>query len=201
MTKFSIDYDSPLEIFYTNMSKKIAPHLKNLNASPNDITTAGLMFNFCALFSLCELNFVLFLIFLFMGHMCDTLDGVYARMYNKETLFGHFYDHIADGIKVISLAYAFYTIYYRHMDNFSMGLIYFIFLMCNVHFVVKHRLYDLEGKEVDLTRLVWVKIGSFTSNTEMLRKVAKITKYFDEASSILYISLLFSILHYRLLYL
>ena len=73
--------------------------------------------------------------------------------------------------------------------------------MCNVHFVVKHRLYDLEGKEVDLSRLAWVKIGSFTSNKEMLKKIAKITKYFDEASSILYISLLFSILHYRLLYL
>jgi len=201
MTKFSLEYDSPLEILYTKISKKIAPYLKDLNASPNDITTAGLLFNFCALFSLCELNYVLFLIFLFLGHMCDTLDGVYARMYNKETFFGHLYDHIADGIKVLSLAYALYTIYYRYLDNYSMGVIYFIFIMCNIHFIVKHRLYDLEGKEVDLTRMVWAKMGSFTKNKEKLRQVAKITKYFDEASSVLYITLIFSILHYRLLYL
>ena len=115
-----------------------------------------------------------------------------------ETEFGHYYDHFADGLKLISLAYAFYVIYYPNIDNINNNLIHIIFLLFTIHFSIKNQLYVLEGKKVHKSLILWVKLGSLFGKKERLKKIIKYTRYFDESASILYITLIISCLHYRM---
>ena len=198
MTKYSNKYDSPLEILYTQYSIKLAQYLNKCKLKPNDITTLGVIFNFFALLSLFNKDFMLFFTFLILGHFCDALDGIYARLYNMESEIGYYYDHIADGLKILSLAYAFYILYYPKIDDVNMVIIYLIFLLCTIHFSIKSRLYSLEGEKVDLTLQPWIKIGAIFGKKEKLQKMAQYTKYFDESMSLIYITLVMSIIHYRI---
>ena len=200
MTKLIMKYDSLLEVYFSYLSIKLAPIAKKYNLLPNDITTAGLLFNFFAIFSLYRLDYALFVPFYVMGQFCDTMDGVYARLYNLETSFGHFYDHIVDAVKVGSLLYTIYVIYYRWIDNFSMGIIYLISILCIIHFSIKQRLYILNDKKVDMGLESWAYMGSLIGGKERLENIAKYSKYFDESSSMLYIVIIIGIFHYRLLY-
>ena len=200
MTKLIMKYDSILEIYFSYISIKLAPMAKKYKLLPNDITTTGLLFNLFAILSLYKLEYPLFVVFYIMGQFCDTMDGVYARLYNLETPFGHFYDHIVDSIKIGSLIYTIYIIYYRWIDIFSMGIIYIISILCIIHFSIKQKLYILNGKKVDMGLEYWAYIASFIGGKERLENIAKYTKYFDESSSMLYIIIIVGILHYRLLY-
>ena len=81
----TIKYNSPLENYLQKLSVKFSPFLKRYNFKPNDITTLGVMFNYTALAALSTNEFIIFILFLLLGHFCDVMDGIYARIIKHNT--------------------------------------------------------------------------------------------------------------------
>ena len=74
MTKLIMKYDSILEIYFSYLSIKLAPIAKKYKLLPNDITTAGLLFNLFAILSLYRLEYPLFVAFYIMARIANLQD-------------------------------------------------------------------------------------------------------------------------------
>ncbi|MEJ2296431.1 MAG: CDP-alcohol phosphatidyltransferase family protein, partial [Candidatus Lokiarchaeota archaeon] len=65
--------------------------------SPNQATILMLIMSLCSFFSLVFLrNFILFAIFIFLTGIFDGIDGMIARLTEKRTSYGGFFDSIMD---------------------------------------------------------------------------------------------------------
>jgi len=87
--------------------KIIVPLLRELNLSPNDLTTISIFFAYLSYRRLLEKD--LMCIFYYTIYMIlDYADGYMARMYKLQSSFGDVYDHLRDTIFHIFLANIFY---------------------------------------------------------------------------------------------
>ena len=187
--------NSPLKNKLHSYAVKISPYFKRLHCKPNNITTLGIIFNYISLLSLYNNDFVLFLVFIVLGHFCDTIDGIYARLYNMQTDFGYYYDHLADNIKVYALVFAVYFLYGNKFGFKELALIFIISILSTTYFSAKYRLLELSGKK-DKMNKIWSKLGSLVKDEEKLIKIVYYTKYFDENYSLIYLLLILTYIHY-----
>ncbi|SHK20705.1 CDP-alcohol phosphatidyltransferase family protein [Thermocrinis minervae] len=70
--------------------------LKNLQVSPNAITLLGLVLVGVGSYFLYEKNTLLAFFFLFLGAVCDAIDGTLARKLGNKSDFGAFLDSVVD---------------------------------------------------------------------------------------------------------
>lgn len=101
--KIPREYENPIDNFLYDTSNIINPYLNKINITPNIITTFSLLFTLMSVNYLYNSEKYLAAFFWFLGYYFDCLDGGMARMYNMETKFGDWYDHITDWIGGILL--------------------------------------------------------------------------------------------------
>ncbi|WP_457641624.1 CDP-alcohol phosphatidyltransferase family protein [Persephonella sp.] len=79
--------------------EKISPVIDILhkaNITPNLLTFSGLLFIIIGSYFLFLQKFITAGILILLGNLCDALDGVLARKYNRSTKFGAFFDSVVD---------------------------------------------------------------------------------------------------------
>ncbi len=79
--------------------EKISPVIDILhkaNITPNFLTFSGLLFIIIGSYFLFLQKFITAGILILLGNLCDALDGVLARKYNRSTKFGAFFDSVVD---------------------------------------------------------------------------------------------------------
>ena len=101
-------YENPIDLLFYHIIHYTSDTIYSLNIKPNMITTLSLL---CGLISAyCLYHRILFISFIFwiISYYLDLLDGYIARKYNQGSVFGGWYDHISDIIKIFALLYVFY---------------------------------------------------------------------------------------------
>lgn len=105
--------------------------------SPNTITIIGFIFNIISIYTFFILeNKYITGFLLIMRILCDNLDGMVARYYNKVTKLGGVLDAFADFFMIGSITFAiFYCLkiyfYINLIISFCIGLSGFIYLIIN----------------------------------------------------------------------
>jgi len=88
-----------LRRIFLPLIKILAKALSNIGVSPNLATCFMLAFSFLSFFFLVFLsNLLLFSIFVFITGIFDGVDGAIARLTNKTSTFGGFFDSLMDRI-------------------------------------------------------------------------------------------------------
>src|SRR5438132_9062985 len=91
------------------LSRWFTPIAKWSPFSPNEITLSALFLNVCACVALLDgpryaIAFLVAIVFITIAGFADALDGIVARVQQKETRFGDFLDHVCDRISDTLLA-------------------------------------------------------------------------------------------------
>lgn len=92
--------------------------LHAFRATPNQITTAGIIIGLLALISY-YYSFALSIVLFAIAFLCDLLDGAYARKYKMTTKFGAVYDSLMDRVVEI----LFILMIAVHTKQYELGLI------------------------------------------------------------------------------
>lgn len=166
MRKLPSKYESHLDNIIYIPVEAVSPFMRNV--SPNMITTIGLIFDIVG-FYMCYLNkFVLGLLFFIVGYFFDCLDGYVARQYNKVTVFGDYYDHFTDVIKIIGILY----FSYKLNSNLFLKLLpvyVILFLFMNIHLDLQEVYYNKRKESASLSFLSPIVKYFHGNNTSNLR--------------------------------
>lgn len=96
MRKIPQRYENPFDNVFYSLAENACPFFKDLNFTPNMITTIGNVFGLYSIYSLYHKRYVLAGMMFVARYFFDCLDGLYARKYNMVTDFGDKYDHYSD---------------------------------------------------------------------------------------------------------
>lgn len=105
--KIGEDKESVFNNMVYSIVKIIVPHLKELNLTPNDLTTISIFFAYLSYISLLKKE-IICIAYYIVYMILDYADGYMARMYKLQSSFGDVYDHFRDIIFHLFLANVFY---------------------------------------------------------------------------------------------
>ena len=106
MTSFV--YENPIDRFFYYSIEYISDYIHFLNITPNMITFIGLLTGLFSAYLLYEKKLYLAIIVWILSYYLDLLDGYIARKYNQGSVFGGWFDHISDFIKIGVFLYVLY---------------------------------------------------------------------------------------------
>ena len=86
-----------------------------------------------------------FIVLFLIAYLFDCVDGYMARRYNQETVFGDYYDHISDIVKVLVLLTVFFYKYPLHTLLPVLGVLGFLIFMMCIYFGCSQRHINKEG--------------------------------------------------------
>ena len=101
-------YENPIDVLFYHIIHYISDIVYHLNITPNMITTIGLLCSLISAYYLYNKDLFIAFIFWILSYYFDLLDGYIARKYNMGSVFGGWYDHISDIIKISVFLYVFY---------------------------------------------------------------------------------------------
>ena len=164
---------------------KTLPFWKNLNVTPNILTTFGLISSVICLYALTNRQTLLAIIMLCSRWYFDYADGLMARKYKMVTVIGDYYDHITDIVFTLGFIFVILLSKYPKKSNLKLvliGLILFFYSMFVLHYsAVELDFFKKNKKETMLS-----KLRHFApSNINFF-------KYFD--NSVLYLSIIIVII-------
>jgi len=151
------------------LNRWFTPVARRLPLSPNTITLIALCLNLVAAVLLLlgtrhPALFLVAMIFVAIGGFADALDGVVARLQQKETRFGDFLDHICDRISDTALA-AFWMIGNRVRETLVVAAVIVIMLNgyigTQIEATFRERNYESLGRGEFVLALVVFPIVSF----------------------------------------
>jgi len=105
--------------FWRPIASFILVFMKDISISPNAITTLSIVpALFAGICFLIHTHAALILggVLLFSALVLDTLDGQYARLKNKTSIFGHWYDGFAESIRYTSIFFCLAVGFYYNND-------------------------------------------------------------------------------------
>ena len=109
--KIQKDIENPIDNILIDYSESIGEALyeiSNGTITPNMITTISLICSVLGSYFILKQKYIFGAWFYALGYFFDCLDGNYARKYNMTTVFGDWYDHLADLIKYLLIGLAIY---------------------------------------------------------------------------------------------
>lgn len=101
----SSNYKHPIDNFLVDIADTISPFFKQMNFTPNGLTTISLIFSIGSLYHMARYEITMFAIFLVLAYFFDVFDGHYARKYDMVTANGDKYDHLTDLVLIIGIVY------------------------------------------------------------------------------------------------
>ena len=93
-----------MHVWRDRTARWFTPLARHCPLSPNAITTIALVLNLVAASFLYRRHFLLAIVFIGIGGLCDAFDGIVARVQNKATRFGDFLDHVFDRVSDAAIA-------------------------------------------------------------------------------------------------
>ncbi len=137
-------------------------------------------------------NYYLAAFFLIISYFFDCLDGHLARSYNMVTVFGDYYDHISDILKIF---FVLLTLYYINSQKFFRIFPIFILIsiMMLIHFGCQELYY---GSDQNTTLKFTENLCPVNDKTNIsqITQALESTKYFGCGT--LYATLVISIIYY-----
>jgi phosphatidylglycerophosphate synthase len=85
-----------IDTYYSKFVLETVPFWHTIGATPNALTTLGLITSLLCVYFLLKKRPVLSLVFLYLRMYFDFADGLLARKYGQTSKFGEWYDHIVD---------------------------------------------------------------------------------------------------------
>ncbi|HEU4889036.1 MAG TPA: CDP-alcohol phosphatidyltransferase family protein [Thermoanaerobaculia bacterium] len=92
-----------MHVWRDRLFRWFAPLARRCPLSPNAVTLLALALNVIAAALLYQRQFLLAIVFLFIGGWADAFDGIVARVQEKTSTYGDFLDHFADRVSDILL--------------------------------------------------------------------------------------------------
>ena len=164
---------------------KTLPFWKNLNVTPNILTTFGLISSVTCLYALINRKTFLAIIMLCLRWYFDYADGLMARKYKMVTVIGDYYDHITDIVFTLGFIFVILLSKYPKKSNLKfvlLGFALFFYLM----FFFNYSAIELEIFKKNKKETMLSKLRHFApSNINFF-------KYFD--NSVLYLSIIIVII-------
>lgn len=196
MSKIQKEYINPLDTGIIKLADYLLPKFKNMNLTPNSLTTISLITAILSLgFIYCankKNNYIIFfIIFYLISYFFDYIDGMFARRYKMVTKIGDLYDHIKDILVHVVLLIIIVKKY--DIIKFKKLLIFTI-----IFTFIQYLALSCQDKLYTNNPSLSFKFGRmFCSNDEnKLKKSLKIYKWFDTTSWILLVSLSILYIHF-----
>jgi phosphatidylglycerophosphate synthase len=195
MRKLDRNDENFLENLILDLSEPLYPYFKQLNFTPNTITSLSFIFGLLAVYFLIHNKINYFAVSFLVSYIFDCMDGAYARKYKMTTQFGDLYDHATDLIVGFALIYISFKKYYNQLTpNIIIAFLTFTFLM-QMHMGCQQANYQTskdkgnkkkdEGETLDILQRLCL-------NPEHISW----TKYFSPVSYVLFCILLVYYLQY-----
>jgi phosphatidylglycerophosphate synthase len=127
MRKIPHQYENPIDNIILHIADIVQPFFYKLGFGPNTLTTISLVFWICGLyfFIIDKKHYTYYVIlFMFLSYCFDCFDGHFARSYNMVTVFGDYYDHLSDFVKIILLIY---IVYVKYESKFVVVFVFMLF--------------------------------------------------------------------------
>ncbi len=86
------------------LARWLTPVARRCPLSPNAVTLLALLLNLVAAGLLYFRQVWIAILFIALGGLCDALDGLVARVQQRETRLGDFLDHVSDRVSDAALA-------------------------------------------------------------------------------------------------
>jgi phosphatidylglycerophosphate synthase len=132
MRKIPRELDHPFENILVDGAEIVSPYFRQLNFTPNMITTVSNVFSLLAVYCAYKRQFPAAAVLWIIGFFFDCVDGYYARKYKMVSEFGDLYDHISD-VVIYILLWA--TLFWIDVKLFALffSINAFICIMMSVH--------------------------------------------------------------------
>ena len=101
MRKLPSSLENPIDNFIYIGVEYLSPIVYKMGLTPNMITTLGNIFTVLFVVFFLKKQYELSALSFLVSYYFDCLDGYVARSYNMVTVFGDYYDHISDSIRII----------------------------------------------------------------------------------------------------
>jgi len=192
MRKLPNKYENPFDNFLLHINEYTGPYMYNAGISPNTITSLSSITCILVIILLFQANYYLAAFFLVISYYFDCLDGHLARSYKMGTIFGDYYDHISDVLKIISILLALYII-----DSTKFFKILPLYILISILMLIHlgcQELYFQKKQSPTLSFTENLCPVEDKSNINQITNTLNITKYFGCGTS--YITLFIGIIYY-----
>lgn len=115
MRKIPSEYDNPLDSIFINICDNTCEYFKNLNFTPNILTTISLLLAIISVILFYYDYYTMAAILFLLSYLYDCYDGHFARKYDMTTEFGCYYDHASDIFKYLLLGV---VLFYKSKEKF-----------------------------------------------------------------------------------
>ena len=176
MRKISWEYDNPLDNYFISLSELTSPYAYSIGMNPNMITTLSNIACIITILLLLNSNYYLAAFFLLVSYYFDCMDGHMARKYKMFSVFGDYYDHISDSLKIFGVLF---TLYYINKEKFIkvIPIIILLFILMSVHLGCQELLYNSnESATLEPTKMLCPVKNN--SSTNIIENTLLSTKYF-----------------------
>jgi hypothetical protein len=176
MRKIPQEYDNPLDNYFIGLSEITTPYAYSIGMNPNMITTLSNIACIITILLLLNANYYLAAFFVLVSYYFDCMDGHMARKYDMVTIFGDYYDHISDSLKIFAILF---TLYFINKEKFMkvIPIIILLFILMSVHLGCQELLYNSnESATLEHTKLLCPVDNN--SNSNLIKNTLLGTKYF-----------------------
>jgi phosphatidylglycerophosphate synthase len=149
MRKIPSNLDNPFDNIIINFCENTVSYLKQLNFTPNILTSISLLLGVFSVVLFCYDYYKLSAIIFLISYIFDCYDGHFARKYNMTTKFGCYYDHISDMLKLLLF---FVAIYFKSKEKFFLIIpiliVLFILNLIHVGCVEKYTFQEVQSQSL-----------------------------------------------------
>ena len=174
MRKIKEEDENPIDTILIDMCESVSEPVHLLGLTPNMITTISLLFGLATAWLLYKRQYLLACVFWAAQYFFDCLDGYIARKYDHVTVFGDYYDHISDVVKLSVVLFVLYRINPIKFYRVLVVLTIFGILMIG-HMGCQETEYDKEDESGSLSLSKTVCPNSFFKDVP---STLQYTKYF-----------------------
>lgn len=175
MRKLPTDYENPFDNYLLDIADNTIPHFYNVGMVPNTVTTLSNITCILVIILLLNAKYYWAAFFLIVSYFFDCADGHMARTYKLTSVFGDYYDHVSDVIKVTLVMI---TLYYIDSQKFNqiLPVLIVVYIGVAIHMGCQELMYKSDESESLslLKNLCPIESGDET----MLKKVIKSTRFF-----------------------
>ena len=186
MRKIPAEAENPIDnVIYVGV-EAVAPAFYNWGWTPNMITTASNVAAAISVYCIYQRKFAASAALFLLAYFFDCLDGYVARKYNMVTVFGDWYDHISDALKVVFVFIALLQIDFKLFLMVFLIYLCFIALAC-VHLGHQELYYNAKSESGTLHALTFLcDVKDRNDKMEIMDKM-QYTRYFGIGTKIMYI--------------
>lgn len=187
--KIPEELECPNDNIVRQICDNTACYYKYMNMTPNNLTTLSLITGLLSVWSFYKSKYVYACALFLLSYYFDCIDGIYARKYNMQSVFGDYYDHFSDYLKMILLIG---VAIYKLSECKQLGTLHiFILVVVVISFILM--LIQLGCQEVYHNEKHSPSLSFFKNlcyNKDKPEDIMAITKFFGCGTNIFLISIL-----------